>query len=266
MKGWRSMLLDSAPPWMRGAWVQRLIYAVGLTLDEIQEFYFQARNARFPTLGTVTAYPLLAKDRGTILGPEEPDVSRAARLVRYLDDKRILGSPLSILAQLRAYLSGHVFTLADVNNRGSWYELDEDGELSILRQAGNWDWAADPPEKWSKFWIILRPADDSLWTDEGTWGDASTWGEPGTWGSTATLNQIASLRRIIKTKTAGTTCVWIILALDPSSFASDSAPGAPMPDGTWAYWGVMDTGVRRPSRLASARYIDGTNPRRVTGD
>jgi hypothetical protein len=54
-------------------------------------------------------------------------------------------------------------------------------------------------------------------------------------------------------KPAGTRCVNIILAFDPASFN----PASPEPDGNWGKWTKKVAGVAVPSRLATARYLDG---------
>ena len=88
-----------------------------------------------------------------------------------------------------------------------------------------------------------------------TWGDGSKYGEGLIWGFLdMTTEQATTLRFIVNDwKPAGTRCVNIIVAFDPSSFD----PSAPEPDGNWGKWSKVVAGVRVPSRLSTARYLAG---------
>ena len=120
---------------------------------------------------------------------------------------------------------------------------------------GNWNWD-NRPTAWSRFWVViytgtLWPVTTQRWGTTGAvWGSA-----PNLWGSTAiTQEQVATLQAIVNDyKPAGTVCQNIILASDPASFN----PATPEPDGSWGKPNKISGGVAVPSRLATARYLDG---------
>lgn len=257
--GWRGMITALAPTFLQGPYAQKFLYAPGLILDAVTEFAIEGVNARYPTIGTPTALPFIGRDRGIIRGFDEPDASYASRLLRAIDDWTTAGNYQSILNQVRGYLTGYAVLARMVNTRGTWASLTSDGVFSLVRRVGNWNWRNESPEQWARSWLVLYPPSD-LWVAEGTWGDGQKYGDGGTWGTTATSEQVASVQQICRTfKPGGTRLDWIIIALDPSSFDPAGAPGAPLPDGTWGWWGKDVSGVVRPSRLASARYWDGTS-------
>lgn len=128
-----------------------------------------------------------------------------------------------------------------------------------MRQAGNWDWDGDP-DPWWRFWVVIYPNSTSppLFTTAGTWGDGAKWGKGGgSFGTSLPVQQINSLRQIVDlTKPMNGFCDLIIAAFDNDTFSPDAAPGAPMPDGTWAHYGVGDD-PRIKAREPSARYLRG---------
>ena len=217
--------------------------------------------ARYPDHAPVDALPLMCRDRKVIRGFDETPVTLRARLIAAPTRHRKRGSPWALLREIRAYL-GVDLLCRTVDNSGNWFTIDEDGnETASLAQA-NWDWD-DGPTLWSRFWVILYPP-ATLWTAGPDWGDAElwdgAWGTPGyTWGSTATPEQVRSIRQIVRDwKPAGTRCRHVIIAFDPDSFDPETAPGAPLPDGGWAFHGD-GASTRARSRLDTARYWKGTS-------
>lgn len=251
---WRTFLYQIAPSFLRGPWAQKFLWSFGLSLDGVQDWMNQGLNARMPSLADPSALPLLGRDRGIPQGFSEPPEAFALRIRDAFGDARTRGSAWSVVRQLRAYFTGHDVHIATVTAKGTWVLKAVDGAESILKRLGNFNWENDPPTRWARYWVIIWPG--ALWTDEGTWGDGALWGDGGTWGTTATAAQGSSMREIVRTrKPAGMTCVRIIVALDPDSFDPTDLGE---PNGTWKDDGYYVSGVKRPARLASARYFDGT--------
>lgn len=236
---------------------------VGYALDRMRDGFVQRTLmgllARFPEAAPADALEALGRDRRVVRGLSETDAAYAARLLRWLDDRKRAGNPFALLQKLAEY-TGPLPSFRTVDARGNWYSRTSAGVESVLLKQENWDWSGEPVgERWSRFWVIIYP--NGLWTGTADdWGAVTgpDWGDPVdnafTWGSTATHDQVATVRGIISDwKPAGTRCVNIILALDPASFS----PAAPEPDGLWERWSKNVGGVQVPARLSTARYWDG---------
>lgn len=238
---------------------ERIGFSVASLVAATAERVRLGLRARFPELAPADALPAIGRDREIVRGFAESNASYAARLVRAIDDKRTVGNPYALMAQLRGYL-GVDLMIRTVDMRGNWYTVDDDGTKSVALNEGNWDWEGDAATQWSQFWVILYPP-ASLWTAGPDIGDADLWddaiGSDGfTIGSTATPDQVRSVRRIVNTwKPAGTRCRYIIVAFDPASFDPSTPAGPPLPDGTWGRAGVGDPRVK--ARLSTARYWHG---------
>jgi hypothetical protein len=251
-----------APRWLTEGEGELVGYALDLMKDAFVERLRLGLLARLPFNDrnrTTTAPPdalvAMGRDRRVARGLEETDASYAARLLTWLDDRKTAGNPFALMERVAEY-TGPLCAFRTVDARGNWFTREADGSRSFTLDAGNWDWDGVPvTTQWSRFWLIIYP--NGLWTEGGDWGDVGAeWGTAGrSWGSTATPDEVASVRAIVADwKPAGTRCVNIILALDPSSFD----PSAPEPDGLWARWSKTVDGVQVPARLSTARYWDGT--------
>lgn len=263
-EGFRGMIVRLAPPWLQRTWSARFLYGLGVTVDGIFEFAFAGVRARWPSFAPDDALPYIASDRGVVLGFDEPRASKVARLKTAIDDSKVAGSPHALLQQLAGYFAGHPMRIGIVTNRGTWHVRDEDGNVTVTKLAGNWDWDT-LTNRWARFWVILWPLDTLIEAAELV-GDGPTVGTAGaTVGTTASPSMVSTVREITRAwKAAGRRCSEIVVALDPASFDPTSPPGAPMPDGTWGLPCVDDgTGVLRPGRLDTARYWDGTSHRTI---
>lgn len=243
-------------------------YAFGALQDAFIRRLELGLLARFPQHpnGKKTAPPdalaALGRDRRVVKGIFDTDDDYAARLITWLDERRTAGNPFTLLRQVAAYTGGCACRTVDV--RGNWYSRDVNGVETAALKTGNWNWGG--PERnaagklrWARFWLIVYPSARLCTTGPGAWGDAATaaWGAPDgiCWGTDLPLEHSTTLRAIVADWMGpGKTCVNIILAFDPASFN----PASPEPDGTWHHWSKVDgMGVRVPSRLGTARYLDG---------
>ncbi len=250
-----------APRWLTEGEGELVGYSLDLVKDAWIERLQNGLLARFPQNGPngETAPPdalaALGRDRRVVRGINETDVSYAARLIRWLDDRKTAGNPFSLMAKLAEY-TGPLCSFRTVDARGNWYSRAADGTQSVSLSTGNWNWDDTPVTKWSRFWVIIYP--NGLWTEGQAWGDPTTqaWGDLGhTWGSTATPDEVQTIRFLVADwKPAGTRCVNIILAFDATSFD----PATPEPNGLWGRWSQVVSGVQVSTRLQTARYWDGT--------
>lgn len=263
----RNLRKYMGPPWLVSNGESAL---VGFTLDCIKDAYLtRTRNGllfRFPQTGPngttapEDALAAIGRDRRIVRGINETRQSYAVRLLAWLDAWKRAGSPFGLLSQLAAYTGpGPAFRTVDV--RGNWFSIDADGTQSVLINQANWDWDGDPNAlvHWSRFWVIIYP--NGLWTEGPTWGTpGDVWGQAEqTWGSTATPEEVSTLQAIVANwKPAGTRCVNIILAFDDTSFdPTQPRDGTGLPDGLWGHWSTTVNNQRVPSRLSTARYLDG---------
>lgn len=254
----RDLIIKTAPPWLKRTWGARFIYTFGVMADGVLDWSFGGVKARFPSFAPPDALPAIGRDRVIMRGFDEPDATYALRLRRAFDSHQLQGNPFELLREIRAYLYPFDVRCRLVDNRGTWTTIDVGGAESIDRVAANWDWDGHAPPAWSRFWVIIYPSTSGLWSAAASGSGHSVWGTGNTIGTTATPAQVHSIREICRAwRPEGTRLMNIIVAFDDASFDPAHAPGAPLPDGTWGTWGKYVGGVKRPARLATARYWDG---------
>ena len=248
------------PSWLSAGDGGKVLASLALIKDDFAARAKLALLARFPSYAPDDdALASIGRDRKIVRGINEPAPAYAARLVRAVDDHKRRGNPFALLHQLQAYLQAPC-VVRTVDRRGNWFSLDANGVESSSINAANWNWDTTPASPdWARFWVVIYPANAANpWSPQGYWGDYSLWGAgvygtPGaTIGTTATLDQVASVRSIVRDwKPAGTTCEWIIIAFDPTTF---TPAGSTDPASGWRDW---SSGAGAPVRLPSARYWKG---------
>lgn len=250
-----------SPPWLRGTVASRYLYSIGVQLDILADQVQQGIKRRFPQSAALAndadALALIGKDRIITRGPTESNKAFGARLVRAIDDWKTAGSAPALLRQLQGFISPNTSTIRVVNNAGAWWSIDSTGTVTAsVSSPNNWNWDGST-SAWSRMWVIIYTP--TLWVVEDNYGNGDIYGDGGAWGTTASLSTIAGLQSIVATwKSAHSRAVNIIFANDPASFSPAAAPGAPMPSGTWGTWATEDATLASvPSRLATARYVDG---------
>jgi hypothetical protein len=262
----RDFIREISPPWLRREWGEKYLYAPGVLVDGVTEWMLQGVRARFPQKGTPTALGAIGRDRRIVRGFAETDAAYQVRLLKWLDSWRIAGNPVAMLEQLAGYLSPFEVRIRTVSHKGTWFTREPDGTIEIHRKQGNWDWDGEPPQKWSRFWVIIYPLASGVFTEGPSYNTAQLYGggyglaPTATRGTTATIEQVVAIRQLVREwKPAGTRCIKIIIAFDAASFDPTDPPGAPLPDGLWGNDAKVVAGTYVPSRLSTARYWAGTS-------
>lgn len=258
--GFRDLMREVSPGFLRQKWGERFMYAPGLVLDGIMEWALLGVKARFPDKAPDDALAALGRDRRIRRGFAEPAAIYRLRLKRWLQTHKTRGNAFTLMEEIRSYLHGYAVRIRCVNDRGSWQTIHPDGTYEVNRLTGNWDWDGRfPATARTRFWVIIYPLSTGLWAPDGEWGDGGRWGDGRTWGTTATRQQVDTIRQIVEDgRPQGARCVNIIIAFDAASFDPEASPGAPLPDGLWGSYGKEVAGVWVRSRLATARYWRGT--------
>ncbi len=262
----RDTIRKFVPDWLLGPTGSgngyKFLYTFALLGDMLVQFALEGANASMPDAAPTPALAYIGRDRKIRRGIGESDADYALRLVPWLDDWRLAGSAFGILHQLRGYLNAPG-TLRIVTANGTWWTLHPDGttEKRVTLPTKNWNWDGNP-HLWARFWVILY-ASDYGWVRDGTWGDGEVWGDTpaSTWGANVPLTTVQTVRAIIGERKSGySVCKNVIVSFDNTSFDPTTAPGAPLPDGTWALPGRLTggaTGTEIAARDARAVYWDG---------
>lgn len=249
----RSLLLSIAPPWLLDDNGRRMLYTIGVGLDGVLDWAKRGVLSRFATTAPTEALPFIGRDRRIVRGFDEPEADFRTRLKGWLRAWHRAGHAFGICEAVAGYLAPHAVRVRVVTNSGVWYTRESDGtESYLIQDPTDWDWDGDP-DSWSRFWVIIYPAD--AWVEETDWGTSGeTWGDDGeTWGTTATPEHVRTIQGLVATwKPKHATCVSIIVAFDDASFDPESASET---SSTWKHWGTGDPRVA--SRLDTARYWDG---------
>lgn len=243
------------PSWLTEGEGELIGYSSRIVMDADAQRAKEGAKARFPEHAPDDALKYIARDRKIVRGIDESAAAYAARVITWLDDHRVRGTPFKLCAMLAAYCNAAV-RVRTVDQRGNWFTRDRDGTESFTLDTGNWNWDTTYTDAaWGRFWVIIYPTSDGEpWSSAPRWGDVgAVYGPDRTWGTTATPGQVAAVRQLVREwKPAGTRCETIIIAFDDASFD----PTAPEPDGDWLHWGVGVPSIK--NRLDTARYWAGT--------
>lgn len=252
---WRRLL---TPTWLQTGEGGLLGEALDLMKDTFIERMFASLLVRFPDAAPDDALVTLGRDR-RVFTSINPDDNYRARLKTWLDDRELTGCPFDLIRAIATY-TGPIPRIRIVDARGNWYTREfvtlDDYTDSYLLDQGNWDW--DGTFRRSRFWVILYPG--TLWTADtevldNASPDVFDVGSTETLGSSATTAHVAMVRAIVADqKPDGTRCMGIIIAHDDASFD----PSAPEPDGAWRSFSANVGDTQVFSRLATARYWEGS--------
>ena len=225
--------LGVVPRWLRGRYVSRLLYTIGLHVDLLRELLLLGLTARFPGYHR-DATPYLCRDLKVQRGPEESEEQITARLRARRQTATTKGNTVSILRDLQAYLMPHAPRIRVVDNSGHYVEISREGAISEGEQPWNWD---GNTALWSRYWVLIWPPPE-LWQNEGNFGDPGLVGDGGVIGSTATPAVVAGVRAVIadsgspNSRHVNTIVIW-----------DDDAWLTQQPDGTWDRFGQRNPTV-----------------------
>lgn len=250
----------SVPVWMTRPYGKAFLTAFMLFLDLCMVVLQESFYARMPGLGTPTALPLIAHDRGMIRGMTDTDASFSAKLITWLDRWRQAGSQIAIARAIQDYVGGNPMVRV-VNRAGTMTTLSA-GDSGSRVDTIAWDWdSVSNPERagfWSELWVIVYVPP---WTIS-----ASTW--PGLyWGShelglgiqtpRADVDNLRSL--LAQWKAAHTFVRCVVFTYDAALF--DPTSPASLPDGKWGQNGLPRVSPRRRgSRPRTCRFFENNDP------
>jgi hypothetical protein len=174
----------------------RVLVSLAAIKDAFIERVRQGLEARMPTRAGASANKLTAGDRGIMRGKAETDDQFEARLLawRLPRTHRVRGNAYEALAQIWHYFRNTSVTtdscdVRSVDAHGVSFHRFGDGSDTRDDIVGGFEW--DPSEDhdvyFSRFWIILRNANDLGIEEQPDFGDAALWG--GTLDGTYTIGQ-----------------------------------------------------------------------------
>lgn len=225
----RDAIFTDLPPWLKRFWGARFIYSMVLVADAFGVAAKQALLARFPGFNS-TATAQLCRDRVLFRGPHETDAQIVARLMLWLESKRLLGHPLGQMQQLAAYCTPSPVHMRIVFANGRYWDWNA-GTVTIGSMSWNWDGNSSLP---ARFWLILY--EPSFWTDDGTFADDGYVGDGGVLGigpindvlAGTVYGTVQGIANVIKSQGSGnirhmgTIVVW-----------NETTWNAQQPNGTW---------------------------------
>ena len=233
-----------APPWLRGYFGSRLLYALSVPWDALIDATIDAISASFPGYSTLESLPYLARDRRMIQGHKETDAEFANRLRSFRIAHSTRGSVRTLLRQLRAYLAGDPVKIEAINASGDRWVIDADGTESWER-ATSWAWDPNTTTQWSRFWVVIHAYESpGLISPVGIFSDPHPFGS-GTLGCTWDSTQVERIRAVVADWSAAhCPAINTIFVFDKSAWDAKQ----PL-DHNWQYWG---------NRCPAAVYFDGT--------
>jgi len=242
----------AARPGFRTAFT--VLWVLVASLDVLLEACVQGLNAFLPGVGTPTALPFHARNRGLLRGQSDTDESFALRLRAWLDRWATAGSSLSVALALHEFLANRPMVRA-ITRAGVWVTVHADGSVSRTRAAWDWDSVSNPERAgwWSEMWIVIYPTPWAL--RPGASLPALAGDDGHALGHLATHQEVdAVLGLITAWKSAHTLVRAVIWTSDRALF--DPAVPSSLPNGTWGQWGGTGGGSRRAGgrNLTSCRY------------
>lgn len=252
----RSAIVAISPTWLAEYWGERWQYTTGLMLDGLSEGAYQGCRARVPSDTDTPAGSLaeIGKDRVIVRGPQESDLSYAARLRGAFATWQRAGSAESVMRALQAYnLPFTVPAVTIPQGDGSariWYTQASHSAPCIATRTTTsaWDWDGNAAE-WARAWVVLHVS-DALYPRTVIGG--FTIGPSISVGIDYPPALVQWLRTLAGTWKAAQTVATVILSYDPDWPAIDGA-GPSYPDGTWDRPYSATTGVS--PRYAQALYL-----------
>jgi len=200
VRTYRQWALDLAPPWLRGEWGEKLVQAIGLVFDALEEANFEATAA------------------GTLDAPTFP-----AEALEYIGHERMIERyPAETDAAYKTRVKG---AWESWRQAGTQYLVDElaaAGFTASIHQVYDWNWDGNAAW-WSRFWVVISV---HSWGPT-YWASNRYWGNNGVWGCDATQPEAATLLRLIRKWKPAHMFPITVVVMDATRWAADQ------PDGTW---------------------------------
>jgi hypothetical protein len=270
----RDLVYTISPSWLRATVGSRLMYAMTIPFDALEDLAAYAVRARFPDLAPTDAWPYIELDRQIMRGTWELAPAWLARCRQWLDRWAHAGSPWGLLMGARACLSPYLCPVSLVTSIGTWdgYLLSQQDGPTVepihSTTAANWNWDEyswpwiNQNGAWNRAWLIIWPVGTPWTQSTQTWGDGSTWDAGELWdiagGTAAQFTQL--LAAVTLWKSAFTWIPAVIITWNGTDFGN-AGQGA-QPDGHYGTWSKIVPGIYgRPTRVASryagAAYLAG---------
>jgi hypothetical protein len=244
----------------------RVLASLAVMKDAFIERVRQGLEARMPTRAGASANVLTAGDRGILRGKAETDDQFEARLLAWRLPRTHLvrGNAYEALEQIWHYFrntsaSSDSCDVRSVDAHGVSFHRFGDGSDVRDDIVGGFEW--DPTEDhdvyFSRFWIILRNANDLGIEEQPDFGDAALWGGAiGTPGHTIgqtniTPADVLAIRSLFQERhwhPGHTSPEWFILGFGVGAFTDGLL-------GSHLHWSApIGANVQRASRQRGFRY------------
>jgi hypothetical protein len=226
----RDAIREISPRWLKHGLAEKILYSFGIHMDLLGDAAADGIKKSFPTLlDAVDAFGMIGRSRKIARGPNEPDVTYAARLLPWLDFHRTRGGPYAMLRQLQLFWSAAPFAIDLVYESGKRFHSSVFG--AITESTGSpWD---GNTARWARWWAVFD------WpgavTTDGIWSDPGVWDDLGTWDTSLTVAEVAEIRLIPNEWNAAHTLGYITLRIS-------GAETWDVPADTWADGGVWAGG------------------------
>jgi hypothetical protein len=136
MKQTRHILQSICPSFLRGDQAYSFLNEGIFTLYDVDTFqWWHSLLSRWPTFAPSDALPYLAADKLVIVGPNEPEAARRARIRGWLNEAILAGLPMGLAVALQSYAPGYP-KISIATKRSTWYTLEAGAVPRMLGLAG----------------------------------------------------------------------------------------------------------------------------------
>jgi len=259
-------LVDTVSPWfIRGRNIGTFLQSVALTYDDEGETLHQGLRLSQPLTCDASALPVLSRDRGIRIYPNEPEASRRYRLSRWKQIRRQFGTHQGELRNLQPYFLPAVPLMRIVHQdgnggRATWHTLDSSGAYTVHKATpSNWDYDGATP-KYSRWWAIIYREAAMGYPDPAEYDGGETYNGGPLWDGGPSTAQIADIVDALREAKGAHSKLWgVIVTSEPNSFnpsadATIHADGwSSHPIGNWLF--PIDNTTGLPSRPPYASWI-----------
>jgi hypothetical protein len=271
-------ILAIVPWYARTGVVGKVLYTIGLGIDQVVDAVQQGVEARIPGRGDPSSLGYIAADRLMDRGRAESDLAFVSALVGAFSTLKGWGSSRTIALQILNYLSPQNPIIRVVGDSSIWDTVDASGAWSVFYGTSNWNWdgyvspsALSPSPKWWRLFVIINQASfaqNAFTWDTHPFATWNAWAANSTWDTNATPSEVASVLALVrKWKAAHNEGVndareverpMVIVSFDPTLFdPAHPADGVHNPDGLFGRQYKSVAGVVTTSRFAAISCWEG---------